>query len=178
MRFGNSTWAKSWGGHSASIYFWAWWLGSRLVSCILIQSREEVHNIVCQEEDLKNTSKIHEEVAEVTTFIMQTKPWMNQMHMRNDDSSKSMLYKHCQRTKYALESCLPSLVTWSGGATIGGSQQCMKGSSVAVTIGCDRGFIYADMIHMPNIQKHEYANYMLMDQDWIKLVDWVTTKDV
>lgn len=68
---------------------------SSLTSRQPLPSLEEAYNIVCQEEDMINNHKTHEERQEITAFAVQTKP-----RYQSEDREKTCLCKHCNRTDH------------------------------------------------------------------------------
>lgn len=72
---------------------------SSLVALVLIQSLEEVCNIIRQEEDMRTSA---EEKQEVSAFSVQSKP-----RSRFDDKDKP-LCKHCNKCGHSLDNVLRS----------------------------------------------------------------------
>ena len=138
---------------------------SSLVSRTPLPSMEEVYNIVRQEEDMKLVNKIEDDdtTSAVTAFAVQTRG-----RGRGDDSNKSALCKHCNRTGHLSDSCFAVIgyPEWWGErprarTTLG------RGRGGASPNGAGRGcgsVVYANAVEVA--PKHtQQANYVVTDKD-------------
>lgn len=122
-----------------------------LVSRTPIQSLEEVYNVVRQEEDLKPNVRTNEEVAEVTAFATQQRPWFNQS--KTNEQEKMSFCRHCQHTCHASDCCfaVTGYPEWWGEKPRNRTMQAKAREGPNVNAGHGRGNIpYANSVHVPS----------------------------
>ncbi|KAG7543542.1 Integrase catalytic core [Arabidopsis thaliana x Arabidopsis arenosa] len=127
------------------------------------QDREEVYNVVRQEEDLKTPVIQVEDSPQVLAHAVQTKSRFNTA--RIEAFENAVVCKHCQRPGHASNSCFAVVgyPEWWGDRPR--SRVVTGRGRGAVSTGRGRNTNYANAVHIPAIPNQERANYVVTDKD-------------
>ena len=138
---------------------------SSLISRSPLQPLEEVYNVVRQEEDLKTTVRLNDDVIEVAAHAVNVKPRFNTA--RPDTSDTAAVCKHCHRSGHASNSCFAVIgypEWWGERPRTRGVSGRGRGVTSGVT-SAGRGRDYANAVQAPLIPMQHQANYTITDAD-------------